>query len=593
MNKQMLESFENMMKKRNLKFNEVVNESRTFTKYEYSVAIEDEDEDRKFFNTYKQAYAFAEKLAKNPKIRSKFDCNVCVYQTEDNWSSCRKVAEIEIEPLDESFVESLKEDLLPDDSDIASQVLNAIKNYGIEEFVSYYGYKEPRDEKEGAIEWFMDDMSQEGSLLIPRAFTKDFENATDDEAYNYFHTVIIDNNLVQEIDNLISKNKKSKSLSKSLKESIDKKYIMFNYNDPETLHFVKNIPESSDLWDDYNYIIKEVTNLKGKHLVTNDDESITISDSDIDDSDREAFEYAKEYFEANPTENKFIDDEWGGLVITRADIEKGLDNFTLISDFKIDNGYYDGDSSSSSQWIDFDKVTWEDYSNDSASDFIDDNTSSQEDFDIRGDKLFSYDGNAEIVIIPSSIKRIGEEAFYENKKIKKVFIPNSVVEIGDNAFKYCSKLKIYCETNSEPDDWSSYWNPHGRPVIWGAKVQDLKESFTDKSNPLKQLKESLGTTKYNKIQSLINECLKEGMEVEINIPKSKCKRLNESLTEEEKDELEIFLKSAEGNFPNKKIPLDYMRTQSKSNSSKVSILINQLGDNDLKVACKELGYRIV
>lgn len=317
----------------------------------------------------------------------------------------------------------------------------------------------------------------------------------------------------------LEENKKSRSLSKRLTESIDKKYIMFDYNDPETLHFVKNIPENSDLWDDYNYIIKEVTNLKGKHLVTNDDESIIISDSDIDDSDREAFEYAKEYFEANPTENKFIDDEWGGLVITRADIEKGLDNFTLISDFKIDNGYYDGDSSSVSQWVDFDNITWEDYSNDYASDFTDVNISSQEGFDIRADKLVSYDGNAEIVVIPSSIKTIGEEAFYENKKIKKVFIPNSVAEIGDNAFKYCSKLKIYCETNSEPDDWSSYWNPSNRPVVWGAKVQDLNESFKNKSNPLNQLKESLGSSKFNKLQSLIKECLKEGMEVEITIPK--------------------------------------------------------------------------
>ena len=35
------------------------------------------------------------------------------------------------------------------------------------------------------------------------------------------------------------------------------------------------------------------------------------------------------------------------------------------------------------------------------------------------------------------------------------------------------------------------------------------------------MKESLGTTKYNKIQSLINECLKEGLEVEISIPKKR------------------------------------------------------------------------
>lgn len=53
-----------------------------------------------------------------------------------------------------------------------------------------------------------------------------------------------------------------------------------------------------------------------------------------------------------------------------------------------------------------------------------------------------------------------------------------------------------------------------------------------KFNQLNQLKESLGTVKYNKIQKLIKECLKEGMEVEITIPKKKL--LKEStLTEDQ------------------------------------------------------------
>jgi hypothetical protein len=51
-------------------------------------------------------------------------------------------------------------------------------------------------------------------------------------------------------------------------------------------------------------------------------------------------------------------------------------------------------------------------------------------------------------------------------------------------------------------------------------------------NQLNQLKESLGTVKYNKIQKLIRECLAEGMEVEITIPKKKL--LKEStLTEDQ------------------------------------------------------------
>lgn len=52
--------------------------------------------------------------------------------------------------------------------------------------------------------------------------------------------------------------------------------------------------------------------------------------------------------------------------------------------------------------------------------------------------------------------------------------------------------------------------------------EDLYESIrTRKQNSFKTLKESLGTTKFNKIQKLIKECLKEGIEVEITIPKKR------------------------------------------------------------------------
>ena len=50
--------------------------------------------------------------------------------------------------------------------------------------------------------------------------------------------------------------------------------------------------------------------------------------------------------------------------------------------------------------------------------------------------------------------------------------------------------------------------------------EDLDESLKVK-NQLNQLKESLGSTKFNKIQTLIKERLKEGMEVEITIPKNR------------------------------------------------------------------------
>lgn len=45
--------------------------------------------------------------------------------------------------------------------------------------------------------------------------------------------------------------------------------------------------------------------------------------------------------------------------------------------------------------------------------------------------------------------------------------------------------------------------------------------LTESKKNLIALKESLGATKFNKLQTLINECLKEGMEIEITIPKNK------------------------------------------------------------------------
>ena len=56
-------------------------------------------------------------------------------------------------------------------------------------------------------------------------------------------------------------------------------------------------------------------------------------------------------------------------------------------------------------------------------------------------------------------------------------------------------------------------------------VKYLKEMYPKLNSQInesvKQLKESLGTANYNKIQKLIKECLKEGMEVEITIPKKR------------------------------------------------------------------------
>jgi hypothetical protein len=37
------------------------------------------------------------------------------------------------------------------------------------------------------------------------------------------------------------------------------------------------------------------------------------------------------------------------------------------------------------------------------------------------------------------------------------------------AFHNCSSLRIYCEVESQPSEWSNSWNYSNRPVVWGFK----------------------------------------------------------------------------------------------------------------------------
>lgn len=62
---------------------------------------------------------------------------------------------------------------------------------------------------------------------------------------------------------------------------------------------------------------------------------------------------------------------------------------------------------------------------------------------IYGIKLYSYSKNATELVIPNElgITVIHTRAFYNNTKIKSVIVPSSVKSIGDNAFMNCKNLK--------------------------------------------------------------------------------------------------------------------------------------------------------
>ena len=85
-----------------------------------------------------------------------------------------------------------------------------------------------------------------------------------------------------------------------------------------------------------------------------------------------------------------------------------------------------------------------------------------------GDDAFSGCTGLTSLTIPNSVTYIGEFAFDSCINLKSVIIPVSVISIGDSLFSNCSNLTIYCEAESEPDEWKQFdWNPDNRPVVWG------------------------------------------------------------------------------------------------------------------------------
>ena len=63
-------------------------------------------------------------------------------------------------------------------------------------------------------------------------------------------------------------------------------------------------------------------------------------------------------------------------------------------------------------------------------------------------QIAAYVGENTNVVIPQSVKHIGEKAFYYCRRLTSITIPNSVVSIGDNAFYNCSGLTSVTIPNS-------------------------------------------------------------------------------------------------------------------------------------------------
>ncbi|MBE6624991.1 MAG: TIR domain-containing protein [Ruminococcaceae bacterium] len=69
--------------------------------------------------------------------------------------------------------------------------------------------------------------------------------------------------------------------------------------------------------------------------------------------------------------------------------------------------------------------------------------------------------------IPNGVITIGNYAFTYCTNLTSVTIPDSVTMIGSYAFRGCTSLTIYCEAQSAPSGWDSYWCYSIHSIVWG------------------------------------------------------------------------------------------------------------------------------
>ena len=77
---------------------------------------------------------------------------------------------------------------------------------------------------------------------------------------------------------------------------------------------------------------------------------------------------------------------------------------------------------------------------------------------IISDYAFNGCSSLENVKISAGVSEIGRSAFQQCSSLATIVIPSSVTTLGNYAFKDSTNLVIYCETQSQPAGWNSYWN---------------------------------------------------------------------------------------------------------------------------------------
>ena len=76
--------------------------------------------------------------------------------------------------------------------------------------------------------------------------------------------------------------------------------------------------------------------------------------------------------------------------------------------------------------------------------------------------------------IPDSVVSIHCDAF-SFCNLESIIIPKNVQIIESGSFEGCWRLTIYCEIESQPNNWDEDWNPDNRPVFWKCELKNNKE----------------------------------------------------------------------------------------------------------------------
>ncbi len=85
-----------------------------------------------------------------------------------------------------------------------------------------------------------------------------------------------------------------------------------------------------------------------------------------------------------------------------------------------------------------------------------------------GSNAFYYCSYLTTVELSKNLTSIGGRAFSHCGQLSSIVIPISVTSIGSSAFEECDELTIYCEAESMPSGWETFWN-HSATVVWNYK----------------------------------------------------------------------------------------------------------------------------